>query len=68
MHMRAAKSLQGARDRMLNKHTPTLAGLIRTFHTFSADRPVYWMYPPALECDTNFSLPVALFVDDADSD
>jgi len=56
--MQAAKSLQGAMDRMLNKHTPT-------FLTFSADgRSIEC----TLECDTNYSPPVALFVDDADCD
>ena len=66
MHKQAAKTLQGILERMLNKHPP--AGLIPAFLTFAADRPVYWMHRPALECDTNYSPPVALFDDDAESD
>ena len=68
MHKWVAKSLQGALEMVLNKHTPTPAGLIRAFLTFCTDRLVYWTHHPALECDSNYSPPVALFLDDAHSD
>jgi len=66
--MRAATSHQRALERMLNKHTPTPPGLIRIFHTFSADQLLYCTHCLAVECDINYSPPIALFVDDADSD
>jgi len=69
MHMRAAKSLQGALDGEDAKQTyPHPSRVDTDISHVLRHRLIYWVHCPALECDTNYSPPVAFFVDDANSD